>query len=187
MSLLDRPHPTRLTQQPPGTSDIQPDQLRATLRHYATGVTILTAGRDTPHGMTANSFTAVSLTPPLVLVCVHRTATIHQAILDHDSFAISVLAATQEHIARHFADHHRPRGPAEFDITGWTPGHRTGNPLIHGALAWIECTLTATYDGGDHTIFLGTVLASHHAPPADTLLFHGGTFHTPALHHTTRP
>ncbi len=157
------------------------DALRTVFGHFATGVTILGAGHDAPQGMTANSFTSVSLSPPLVLVCVMRTAAIHQAIVDCGSFAVSVLAAPQEHVARHFANHSRPRGRREFDIVGWEPGPRTGAPIIQGALAWLECELAATYDGGDHSIFLGSVVASDHAPAREALLFFGGRFHRPAL------
>jgi flavin reductase len=187
MSLIGRPPDSRLARQVLATDAVRPDQLRATLRHFATGVTVLTAGRDTPHGMTANSFTAVSLSPPLVLVCVNRTATIHQAVLDYGSFAVSVLSGSQEYVARYFADHSRPRGRAEFEIVGWSRGGGTGAPLIHGALAWIECTLAAVYDGGDHSIFLGSVLASDHGSAADALLFFGGGFHSPALCQAGRP
>ena len=155
--------------------------LRTVLGQFATGVTVLAAESDAPQGMTANSFTSVSLSPPLVLVCVKRTAAIHKTILDSGSFTLSVLAGHQEHVARYFADHSRPRGRSEFDIVGWSPAPHTGAPLIHGALAWIECELAATYDGADHSIFLGAVLASGHEPTRDALLFHGGRFHRPAL------
>jgi flavin reductase len=157
------------------------DHLREVLRRFATGVTVLAAGGDTPQGMTANAFTSVSLSPPLVLVCVNRTAAVHRAVLDSESFAVSVLSARQEHVARYFADHARPRGRAEFDIVGWSCGPRTGAPLIHGALAWMECALTAAYDGGDHSIFVGSVLASDHGITQDALLFFGGTFHSPGF------
>lgn len=187
MSLIGRPPDSGLAQQVPVTDGVRPDQLRATLRNFATGITILTAGRDTPQGMTANSFTAVSLSPPLVLVCVNRSASIHQAILGYGSFAVSVLSGSQEYVARYFANHSRPRGRAEFDIVGWSPGDSTGAPLIHGALAWIECAVAAAYDGGDHSIFLGSVLASDHAPAADALLFFGGGYHSPALSPAARP
>jgi len=187
MSLNGRPPDPGLAQQVPGTGVVQPDRLRATLRQFATGVTVVTAGRDTPHGMTANSFTAVSLSPPLVLICVNRAAAIHQTVLDNGSFAVSVLSGSQEDVARHFADHSRPRGRAEFDVVSWSRGRGTGAPLIHGALAWIECALAAVYYGGDHAIFLGSVLASDYGPAADTLLFFGGAFHSPALCQAARP
>ncbi len=160
---------------------VAPGPLRTVLGHFATGVTVLAAGSDAPEGMTANSFTSVSLSPPLVLVCVKRSAAIHQTVLDSGSFAVSVLAGSQEDVARYFADHSRPRGRREFDVVGWSPAPNTGAPVIHGSLAWIECDLAATYDGGDHSIFLGAVLASGHEATRDALLFYGGRFHRPAL------
>jgi flavin reductase len=155
--------------------------VREALRRFATGVTVVSAGRDTPCGMTANAFTSVSLSPPLVLVCVNRTAAIHQTVLNDGSFAVSILSARQEHVARYFASHSRPRGPQEFDAVGWTPGPSTGAPLINGALAWLECSLETACEGGDHSIFIGSVLASSNGPACDALVFFGGRFHSPAL------
>jgi flavin reductase (DIM6/NTAB) family NADH-FMN oxidoreductase RutF len=154
--------------------------LRSVFGKFATGVTVVAAGREVPCGMTANSFTSVSVLPPLVLVCVNRTAAIHQAVLESGSFAVSMLSAHQEHIARYFADRSRPRGLAEFDSVDWMPGPGTGSPTIDGALGWLDCSLAASYDGGDHAIFLGSVLASGCGPAHDPLLFFGG-FHRPQL------
>ena len=154
------------------------DELRAVFGRFATGVTIVTAGRTHPHGMTANSFTSVSLAPPLVLVCVRREAAMHDVILDHGAYAVSVLSARQGHLARHFANPARPRGGLEFAVAESTPGRRTGAPIMAGSLAWFECRLAAVYDGGDHSIFLGEVLDLGRAPDADdALLFYGGGFH----------
>jgi flavin reductase len=175
---------SRLSQN--GAGDVEADHaqrqhLRAVLGRFATGVAVLGAGSSTPQGMTANSFTSVSLSPPLVLVCVHRSAAIHQTVMELRSFTVSVLSAEQEHVARYFADRSRPRGRAEFDIVSWSAGPNTGAPVIHGAVAWLECALAAAYDGGDHSIFLGSVLASNYVPERDALLFFGGAFHCPAL------
>lgn len=151
--------------------------LRACFGAFATGVTVVTAGGATPSGMTANSFTSVSLDPPLVLLCVQRTAAMHAAILEERAFAISVLSARQSPVARHFADRSRPRGDREFDQVDWEPGLKTGAPIVTGALAWMECELAAVYDGGDHSIFLGSVLDLGRSADNDTLLFFGGKFH----------
>ena len=169
-------------QSPPGSS-----ALRAVLGRFATGVTVLAAVGKVPCGMTANAFTSVSLDPPLVLVCVNRNASIHQAVLESGSFAVSMLSARQEHVARYFADHSRPRGPAEFAAVDWSPAPRTGAPVLRGALAWLDCSLTAAYDGGDHAIFLGSVLASGAEPAQDVLLFFGGEFHRPQLRMPSDP
>jgi flavin reductase (DIM6/NTAB) family NADH-FMN oxidoreductase RutF len=151
-------------------------ELRSVLGRFATGVTVLTAGRHEPRAMTANSFTSVSLAPPLVLVCVARSAAVHAAVLAEGSFAVSVLAAGQQHLARRFADPGRPRGPREFDGVDTFRGPHTDVPLLAGALAWIECALTAVHDGGDHSILLGSVLGSAPGNPAEPLLYFRGGF-----------
>ncbi|GAB2691486.1 flavin reductase family protein [Kitasatospora kifunensis] len=152
-------------------------ELRGVLGRFATGVTVLTAGRDTPRGMTANSFTSVSLDPALVLVCVVRTAAVHETILTEQAFAVSVLSGGQEKAARHFANRQRPRGAAEFEAVETVPGRHTGAPVLVGAQAWLECSLAARYDGGDHSIFLGSVLDIGRAAADDPLLYFAGGFH----------
>lgn len=153
------------------------NELRGVFGKFATGITVVTAGKDIPRGMTANSFTSVSLRPALILVCVLREAAMHKVILDTESFAVSMLSAHQEEVARHFANHHRPRGEEEFEVIDSTPGKHTGAPLLTDALAWLECRLAAVYDGGDHSIFLGEVLDMGHGPDSDALLFYSGNFH----------
>jgi flavin reductase (DIM6/NTAB) family NADH-FMN oxidoreductase RutF len=175
------PQPTVAPTDPEPPAALPPEQMREILRRFATGVTVLAAGHDVPQGMTANAFTSVSLSPPLVLVCVSKSAAIHQTILNHQSFAVSVLSGRQEYVARYFADHSRPRGREEFDVVGWSHGPNTGSPIIHGALAWMECELRAVHEGGDHSIFVGSVLAGEHGIARDALLFLGGAFHTSAL------
>jgi flavin reductase (DIM6/NTAB) family NADH-FMN oxidoreductase RutF len=157
------------------------DMLRSVCGRFATGVTVVAAGREVPCGMTANSFTSVSIRPPLILVCVNRNASIHQAVIESGSFAVSILSAHQEHVARYFASRSRPRGAAEFGSVDWAPAPSTGAPVIDGAIAWLDCDLAASYDGGDHVIFLGSVLASGWGPEHDALLFFGGGFHRPQL------
>ncbi|MQS10763.1 flavin reductase family protein [Streptomyces kaniharaensis] len=149
---------------------------------FATGVTVLTTGGGSVHGMTANSFSSVSLEPPMVLCCVARTAVMHQAITAVRSFAVSVLSAEQEHLARYFANRARPLGAAQFHDVDWRPGPFTGAPLLAGSLAWLECKLAEVYDGGDHSIFLGEVLSTDHAPDRRALLFYGGGFHRVGCH-----
>lgn len=150
--------------------------LRRAFGTFATGVTVITVGGDTPHGMTANSFTTVSLDPPLALVCVRRDAILHSLLPVTKSFGISVLASRQEPVAKYFADRRRPLGADQFDAVDWTPGPMTGAPLIDGALAQFECQLENSYDGGDHTIFLGGLLSLERSAEEDVLLFFNGQF-----------
>lgn len=169
-------------ERPDQTAQLDRFGLRRVFGRFTTGVTVVTTGGHAPHGMTANSFTSVSLSPPLVLICVLREAAMHSAILDRKSFAVSVLAAQQEGLARYFADRQRPHGDQEFALIDWSPGRFTGSPVVEGALAWLECSLTATYDGGDHSIFLGEVLDMGLRDEDDALLFYDGFFH--GLHPT---
>jgi len=153
-----------------------PKVLRDVMSNFATGITVLTAAGDHCHGMTANAFSSVSLEPPMVLCCIARTAQMHEAILRTRHFGVSVLSAEQEHLARYFASKNRPRGMAQFDQVEWFPARRSGAPLLAGSLAWLECELAEVYHGGDHSIFLGTVLDAARRS-GDALLFFGGGFH----------
>ncbi|GAA4690239.1 hypothetical protein Prum_101950 [Phytohabitans rumicis] len=137
---------------------------------------MVTVGGGTPHAMTANSFTSVSLHPPLLLICVDREAVMHECIGGAKTFGVSVLGAHQEDVARHFADRRRPLGAAQFDSVDWMPGPVTGTPLITGAVAHFECAKWRTYDGGDHIIVLGSVLSVDQPDTADALLFVRGRF-----------
>ena len=151
--------------------------LRTALGSFATGVTVATVGTDPPHGMTANAFTSVSLDPPLVLLCVRHGSATHSAIADLGAFAVSVLAADQAVLARRFADPLRPRDHTQFDGAAWCPGPRTGAPLLVHALAWLECQVTEHLDGGDHSVFLATVLDSGRGTGRDPLVFHRSGYH----------
>jgi flavin reductase (DIM6/NTAB) family NADH-FMN oxidoreductase RutF len=161
---------------PPDEAALNARQLRRAFGAFATGVTVVTVGGATPHGMTANSFTAVSLDPPLVLICVERDAIMHGALVSARTFAVSVLAADQESVARHFSSRRRPLGVRQFDVVDCMVGASTGAPLIIGALAHFECELWRAYDGGDHTIFLGHLLSSDSAGSDAALLFLNSEF-----------
>lgn len=156
--------------------DVNAKALRAAFAQFVTGVTVVTAHTEAPCGMTANAFASLSMDPPLVLVCVAQGAAMHAAVLRAGAFGVSVLAADQEHQARHFANRARPRGVAEFDGIAWRPGAETGVPLLGGVLAWLECRLTDVHSGGDHSIFVGEVLSFAHDGVGGALLFHRGTF-----------
>lgn len=151
--------------------------LREVMGRFATGVTVLTAAGERAHGMTANAVTSVSLEPPMVLCCVSRGARMHEAIVAAGSYAVTVLASEQRELAKYFADWRRPAGLAQFDSVDWTPGPETGAPLLDGALAWLECELSEVYEGGDHSIFLGRVVASSRGTAQDSLVFYSGGFH----------
>lgn len=136
---------------------IDPDTFRAVLGRFASGVTILTArdGNGADQGMTVSAFCSVSLDPPLVLACVERVASVHPILAAAEHFAVSVLASGQEALSRRFAEQDGNR----FDGIGFRRG-RTGAALIDDALAHIECRRVAAHDTGDHTVFIGEVLAA---------------------------
>jgi flavin reductase (DIM6/NTAB) family NADH-FMN oxidoreductase RutF len=124
---------------------------------FATGVAITTVvdASGAPHGMTVNSFTSVSLTPPLVLVCIDHRAGIRNLLLKTEFFAINVLRENQQELSMHFA---RP-GEDRFGAVEWFPGE-TGMPLIPGTLATIECAVFERIESGDHTIMIGEVVSA---------------------------
>lgn len=146
--------------------------LRRALGAFATGVTIVTA-RDAggePVGFTANSFTSVSLDPPLLLVCLAHTAASYDIFRAAGSFAVNVLEVGQEDTARRFAS----RGADKFGATAWSPGHM-GAPLIDGSLARFDCAMDSRVTAGDHDILIGRVMAfSLHE--GEALLYHKGSF-----------
>lgn len=160
----------------PELSAVTPAEMRSTLGRFATGVVVLSVGGEHIHGMTANAFSSVSLDPPLVLCCIARTATMHRAITASGHFATSVLHADQEGSARHFADRARPAGRAQFDAVDWVPGPHTGAPVLSDALAWLECELTDVHEAGDHSVFIGRVLATGQGAGQAGLLFFNGAY-----------
>jgi flavin reductase (DIM6/NTAB) family NADH-FMN oxidoreductase RutF len=161
---------------------VTPDAFRTVLGHFATGVAIMTSmADDHPHGMTANAVTSVSLDPPLVLVCVDRTAVMAGVVEKAGAFALSFLSDDQEEVSQWFADPTRPDGGDQFDGVA-TLTATTGSPILEGSHAWVDCRRWATYDGGDHVIVVGEVVALGHpdtpvdGPTTSPLLYHQGRY-----------
>jgi flavin reductase (DIM6/NTAB) family NADH-FMN oxidoreductase RutF len=130
--------------------------LRGALARFASGVTVVsTVEHGIDHAMTASAFTSVSLDPPLVLVCSHKTSRFHEAVMETSIWGVSILAEEGIEASAWFA--HRGR-PLEAQLEG-VAHHRgaTGVALLDDALAWLECTTVASHDGGDHTILVGSV------------------------------
>jgi flavin reductase (DIM6/NTAB) family NADH-FMN oxidoreductase RutF len=135
-------------------ASVDPALYRRTCARFATGITVVTVvdefGR--PHGMTVNSFSSVSLDPPLVLVSIDLSNAILGHFLSSSYFAINILAEHQEHLSRRFASVSENR----FNDIGWHPGE-FGVPLLDGVLAQLECSVTTTLEAGDHTVLIGEV------------------------------
>ena len=125
---------------------------------FASGVTVVTtAHADRLHGLTVSAFSAVSLEPPLVLVCVGNEAAAQEIITASGIFAVSILSDEQEFLSERFAAR-APIVNAKFE---GVPYHlaATGAPIIEDSVAWYDCRLAATYASGDHVIFVGEVVA----------------------------
>lgn len=153
---------------------IAPDDFRAALARFASGVTIVTTrsadGRDL--GMTATSFASVSLDPPLILVCVDHAATMRDPLATAEHFAVHLLAAAQEAVSRSFA---RKEATDKFD--GQRVHRGSGSvPLLDGSLARLECRVWARHLAGDHDIIIGEVLAVTLGDDADPLLYFRGRY-----------
>ena len=139
------------------------ETFRATLARWASGVTILTCrDGDEPVGMTASSFSSLSLDPPLVLACIGNRSQAHDPLVGASGFIVHVLSRDQEDLSGTFA---RP-GPEKFGATGDVHGP-FGAPLLPLGVARLACAHEAALPGGDHTILVGRVVAAEHtgAPP----------------------
>jgi flavin reductase (DIM6/NTAB) family NADH-FMN oxidoreductase RutF len=148
-----------------------PDAQRRIMACFATGVTVLTAraaGQDC--AMTANAVTSLSLEPPLVLVAVDKRAQMHGCVGSGGAFALSILAEGQEELSTRFAR----SGPKELgDLR--VKRSATGAAILADALAWVDCRLHDTLEGGDHTIFVGEIVAGD-LRDGRPLLFYRGRY-----------
>ena len=153
--------------------DVDPSVFRQLCGRFATGVSVVTTAdaRGRPVGMTANSFTSVSLVPPLVSVSVDHRADMHDHLLVAPRFIINVLEQNQEALSRRFAtdldDKFSGVGYAVTDL---------GLAILNGALAWIECEHHATIEAGDHTIVIGRVVGGGTGDGLPLLYYRGGYF-----------
>ncbi len=146
--------------------------MRDGLGHFASGVTVVTAaGPDGPLGFTCQSFSSLSLDPPLVAIAPARTSTTWPRLRDVGRFCVNVLAEDQSDLSAAFAR----SGVDKFAGVPWRPS-RQGSPVLDGVVAWIDCTLWAEYDGGDHTIVAARVLDLGADPDRRPLLFHRGAY-----------
>jgi flavin reductase (DIM6/NTAB) family NADH-FMN oxidoreductase RutF len=148
---------------------------------FATGVTVLAVHTpEGPFGMTANSFTTVSLDPGLVLVCLGERARIRESLLAAGHFAVSVLSAGQRATALRFARSDRPIGAAAFADDAWAPAPVGGDPVLLDGTAWFDCAVRDVHPAGDHLIVVGEVRALDLLPAEHGLVFAGGEFHRAA-------
>lgn len=149
---------------------IDPRELRNVYGAFATGVTIITT-KDTngkPFGLTANSYTSLSLDPPLVLVCVDKKVDCYACFEQSKVFAVNFLAEGQDQLSTRFAT----KGIEKFEGVAIREGS-IGVPLLEGTIGYIECTLVNGFEGGDHTIYVGEVQAASASGERPLLFFKG--------------
>ncbi len=139
---------------------------------FPAGVAVVTvdlAGQRA--GLTVASLVSLSLEPPLVGVAIRRDAALHELLRETRHFAVSLLAAGQEHLAQHFA-----RGVPPIALWEGIPTRdpdAPGPPELEGALGWLRCHTTAEHETGDHTFFVGEVESAEAGPATSPLVFHG--------------
>ena len=160
-------------QRPLPLASVSPALLREVAGTFATGVTVVTT--RTPSGLfgcTANAVTSLSLDPPLMLVCLDRSTKTHPRLLEARAFAINIIRAAPgaEELCLLFAG----KSEDKFAHVEWREGI-TGSPLLAASLSHLECELDDTYEGGDHTIFIGRVVAAERGD-GDPIVFYRGRF-----------
>lgn len=154
-------------------------RFRDVLGCFASGITVITTiSAGEPVGMTCQSFSSVSLDPPLVMFVPSRSSRAWPLIQRSGRFCVNVLAADQEHVSGQMAT----KGVDKFAGIDWSPAAATGSPVIDGTLAHLDCTIHAVYEGGDHYVVIGKVEhLETHAPDAavdEPLLYFKGRYRT---------
>ncbi|GAA3299726.1 MULTISPECIES: flavin reductase family protein [Dactylosporangium] len=166
---------------------MRPD-LRGTMRTFATGVCIATTYRDTPDGrrhdaVTVNSLGSISLDPPLVSLCFNRESTFLADLLASRHWAVSILPAGAQEIARRLARPSAARAAHVNELVTRT-GERSGALILAGT-SWLECGVREQFELGDHTLVVGEVLAAGHDARQPTLVFVHGGYHAVLDQRTT--
>jgi len=144
---------------------VAPDTFRSVMGHFVTGITVVTTLQDgRPRGITVNALTSVSLEPPLVVVALDRRRFITPSVHQTGRYAVNVLSEDQQALSDCFAGAAVTPDRDAFCGAAWTPGP-TGLPLLEGAIATLECTVTETFQAGDHELFVARVDSVGNAEP----------------------
>jgi flavin reductase (DIM6/NTAB) family NADH-FMN oxidoreductase RutF len=145
------------------------------MRRYPTGVTVVTIRHGkVDHGMTANSITTLSLDPPLMLVCVRKTARAHDIMREGGHFVVNLLAYDQAEVSRIFADESLTDDERWATVT--TQESTIGGLRIDGCMGYLDCKITDAFDGGTHTIYIGEVVKLDEGEDKTPLIFHGAGY-----------
>jgi 3-hydroxy-9,10-secoandrosta-1,3,5(10)-triene-9,17-dione monooxygenase reductase component len=147
-------------------------RFRQVLGHFCTGVVVVAGAHDgTPVGLTVQSFTSLSLDPPLVCFAVGRGSSTWPRLREAGAFSANILAEDQEALCRAFAT----SGADKFAGVGWRPG-ATGAPILNDVLGWVECRIEVEHDAGDHVLVIGRVVDLDVEREGKPLLFFRGGF-----------
>ena len=147
-------------------------RFREVLGRFASGVTVVTAvSNGSPVGMTCQSFSSVSLSPPLVLFCPARTSRAWPLMQRAGHFCVNLLADGQDDVSNRMAS----KGTDKFAGLSWSPS-KTGAPLLDGVLGWVDCTIHAVHEAGDHYVVIGKVQDLGFGDNDDPLLFFKGEY-----------
>ena len=151
-------------------------RLRSMMGRFGTGVTVV-AARHGPllAGMTANGIASISIDPPLMMASIGQQSETHRAMVGSHAFAVSVLAEDQQSLAECFAQPTTASKLTRFCDAEWHEAE-TGSPILEGAIAYFDCRLTDRYPGGDHTIFVGEIVAAGYREDAAPLLWFGSRY-----------
>ncbi len=156
--------------QEPGHAAVDPEDFKAALGLWASGITVVTAkGPDGPVGITASAFSSLSLHPPLVLVCVGRASYHHEHFIEAPGFGVHILGSEQEEVSNTFAFKREERF-AGLEVTDGP----FGVPLLPGALARLTCERHEVLAGGDHSILIGRVVAAEVTEGEPLMWWKGG-------------
>jgi flavin reductase (DIM6/NTAB) family NADH-FMN oxidoreductase RutF len=155
---------------------IDPELLRRGMRQWASGVTVVTSmNAGERHGMTVNSFTSISLEPPLVLVSIEQGRRTHEMIVASQVFGITLLCVEQQEISDRFAGRIAENKDRFVGLNTYTL--KSGVSFISGGLAGMDCRVMSAIDAGDHTLFIGDVvdifIDSGHRP----LIYYNRNYH----------
>ncbi len=154
---------------------IDQDRFKELVSKFASGVTIVTTADDHGyHGVTVSSFCSLSLDPPLVLVCIDKGIQSHDLITSAPSFAVNILSRGQSFPAEQFSGQ-TPLADPHFSRVTHTVSD-SGLPVLDDSIAWIECESWGSYDGGDHTIFIGKALNGDLGREDDPLIYFDRSF-----------
>lgn len=156
---------------------VEPENMRRAMRNWATGVTIVTSiYNGTRHGMTVSSFTSVSIDPAMVLVSLQDNARTHRLVKESGVFAITILDQSQIAISDRFAGRQTEKLDRFLSVDTFTLV--TGAPLIRGGLVSFDCQVCDTYDIGQHTLYIGQVLAMQKGDGKQPLIYFNRQYHS---------